>query len=156
VTYVAKHKTSDESCTIRLTNKLLEKKPEYVIVERKVEILDGANKDRVGVTKFQRNAKILPQDHPATHPKAQVRETDSEDVRIGNKVYPCTILHIQVSDAIREFGLETEEQLEFKIWRCPEVPGCIVKADIKATAENHAFELSGRLVEFSIGDKEIK
>lgn len=130
---------------IRIRVALVDRDPDELVVERSylgsVPVEEAVLSRRLVIA-----AKIDPSAHPALHADSKTTKGSTESLTIGGKRFACA------SEVI-------ESPAEFEIWGkrpriqvlvSPDMPGGLVRIELKSTLDGRSVELSGTVVEYHI------
>lgn len=140
-------KSAGVSRQVRITQRLVEKTPDRVVLERSVQVMgDGPAKEPV-VTKKEERARIEPEDNPRTRPEGKTKELGGEEITVKGRPLPCRISEVQIHV---EYGepIPSKEDLVLRTSVNPEVPGGTVRLYLMRKSSTHDLELTGVLVDF--------
>ncbi|MBC7783100.1 MAG: hypothetical protein H7144_04605 [Burkholderiales bacterium] len=130
-----------------IVTKLLEMSPEKAVVEMNISMDMMGTKMDMPAQKREIKAMIDNTTTPTPKPDAGTKlpevKTSQETVKVGDKEIKCT-----VAEATSEQnGMKTVS----KTWTSPEVPGQMVKTEMKSTGTMDST-VNMKLVEFSVGN----
>ena len=132
---------------LRLTDTLVAKDAERVIIDRKIMLTGADAKGQSAVARRVEWARIRPEDHLRTHPWARIKDKDPEQVVIDGKPHLCGVREVQARGKIE--GITPQEQ---DLWVLahvsPQVPGGIAKVHFKAKTLFHTVEVKGQVVKY--------
>lgn len=142
-------KTGGKDQKVRVTQRLVEKMPDHVSVERTIEVLGETPAKPPVVTCKVEPAMIDPADNPRTRPEAKVKELGSEQITVKGRVLPCRISEVQIHV---EYGepLPSKEDLVLRTSVNPEVPGGTVRIYLLRKSSSHDLELNGVVVDYNV------
>ncbi len=139
----------EDSQTIVISEKLLSKDAERVILERTMERLDNGSEDRTSL--WVERATIAPVDHPLTHPNAIVKPQEDEAIGIGEEVFTCDVVELKLEESIEGF-FDAAEEVNGRLWEHGDVPGGLGKVNLQAVGEPDRYRLEGQVVSFEIAE----
>jgi hypothetical protein len=146
-TFQYSRKSGETKKDLRITQRLVEKNADRVLLERTVLEIGGATTRPAVVTRKSEPARIDPRDNPRTRPDATVKELCEEGVTVKDRTFACRVLDVEVHAVFGE-PLPSTEDLHLRTWVHPEVPGGTVKMNLERHSPTHDLELSGQLIEF--------
>ena len=147
VTFQGTRKSGQTQQEIRITQRLLEKSPDRIVLERSVQVVDGQSPKPPVVTKKIEPARIEPQDNPRTRPDAQTKDLGQETVQIQGRAFSCRVSEVQVHVQFGE-PLPAVEDLRLRTWAHPDIPGGTARLSLDRKSASHSLELSIQAVEF--------
>jgi len=146
-TFQYTRKTGQVQKELRITQRLLEKSADRVLLERTILESGGAATQPAVVTRKSEPVRIDPRDNPRTRPDAVVKELCEEGVRVKERTFACRVIDVEVHAVFGE-PLPATEDLHLRTWVHPEVPGGTVKMLLERHSASHDLVLSGQLIEF--------
>jgi hypothetical protein len=149
VTFEAVQATGEQEERIRVTEKLVTKNPERVILQRTVEALDDPSAGEPLVTPRVEQAQIDPADDPRTHPDAVIRTVGEEDITVAGRSFTCEVKEVEVH-ATFDGLVKSMEDVKATVHVHPDMPGNLVKLHLKAKTPHHQFEMAGQAVDFKV------
>ncbi len=147
VTFEGVQKTDAGKQRLRLTETLLAKDAEKVVLARTIQPLGGRKLAPPKVRKRAELARIDPADHPATHPEARITELGEKDLQIAGKTVRCVVREVQVHAKLDDF-VATEQDVRIRVHRSDAVPGGLVRAHLWTQSDGGTFEVSGQVVTY--------
>ncbi len=144
VTMQGTQKDGKRTDNVTMTEKLLSKDAEKVVIERTVQLEQGP--PHVG-TRVEK-AVIDPVDHPRTHPSAQIKPKGTEKIVVGDKKVLCAVWELTVNAAVPGF-VDQSQDMWIRSWRNTAVPGGLVKVLLKTKTRFRQIELDGQVIRFS-------
>jgi hypothetical protein len=149
VTFEGIQKTNESKQSLRVTEKLLARYPEKVVLERTTLLLNGDADTKPRVVRRVERAEIHPADHPRTHPDAKITEAGTESLQIAGKTFVCRVINFDVH-AKNEGFMKTASDLHSRACLNPDIPGGLAKVHLTAKAKHHSFEIDSRAVDFKV------
>lgn len=143
VTMQGTQKDGERTEQVTMTEKLVSRDPEKVVIERAVQLEGGPPQ----VARRVEKAMIDPADHPRTHPGAKIRSAGEEPLSIEGKDVVCAVWELTVNAKIPGF-VEQSQDMWIRSWRNPAIPGGLAKVVLKAKTRFHEIELNGRVTRF--------
>lgn len=137
---------------VRITQKLVEKTPDRVVIERTIQSLENVEGKAMPtpplVTKKAEPAMIDPEDNPRTHPQGKVKDLGAEDIRVKDRTYSCRLTEVSVHV---EYGepLPSKEDVLLRTAANPEIPGGTVRLFLSRQSSTHNLEIASQLVDFN-------
>jgi hypothetical protein len=95
------------------------------------------------------SAHIAPDEHPMTHPAAQVRDLPGAKLRVGSREFVCKVKSISTPAEFRDWGSHPQAT----VYACEEVPCGIVQVDLKTKFGQKSVAATGKLVGFQIAKR---
>ncbi len=129
---------------IRMTAKLISKHEDTLVVERTYVPLGPGIKEPVRVQNFFVQARIRPQDHPLSNPKAKITRLPTAQLKVADQVLTCEVRAFQAAGDFPEWG----RNVTGKVAMNDAVPGGAVQVQLKAYKKNQPFEFSGKVVAY--------
>ncbi|MCE5279772.1 MAG: hypothetical protein ABFD92_20485 [Planctomycetaceae bacterium] len=144
VTMQGTQKDGKRTENVTMTEKLVSKDAEKVVIERTVQLEKGPPHVASRVEK----AMIDPADHPRTHPSAKIKPKGTQKILVGDRKVLCAIWELTVNAAVPGF-VDQSQDMWIRSWRNPAVPGGLVKVLLKTKTRFREIELDGQVTRFS-------
>lgn len=129
---------------LRMKVTLVSKAADRLVIEREPLALDGRTSDQPYAQTLYASAHIVPEEHPSTHPQAQVRELPGANVRVGSRELACRVRSILVPAEFRDWG----NRPQATVYSCDEIPSGIAQLEIKTRIGEQTVAIAGKVVEF--------
>lgn len=137
----------EDSRPIIITEKLMSKDADRIILERVIERQDNGSEAQTSL--WVERAEVAAMHHPLTHPKAIIRPQEAETIDVGDRPFACEVVELKLKAPIQGF-FEASEDVEGRLWQHADVPGRVVKVDLQAVAETYEYRLQGQVVSFEV------
>ena len=147
VTFQGVQKTSKGEQSLRMTDKLLSKDDEKVILERTITLLGDKGGRKPQVRRRAEFAQIDPADHPVTHPSAKLKVLGKEDVEVAGKTIRCEIREVRVRTKLDDL-VRAEQDMTIRVHRSEVIPGAMARVVLRTKTDEHTSEVTGRVVEY--------
>ncbi|MCE5325227.1 MAG: hypothetical protein LLG01_02310 [Planctomycetaceae bacterium] len=144
VTMQGTQKDGKRTDQVTMTEKLVSRDAEKVVIERTVQLEQGPPHVATRVEK----ALIDPADHPRTHPGAKVKPKGTQKILVGDKKVLCAVWELTVNAAVPGF-VDQSQDMWIRSWRNTAVPGGLVKVLLKTKTTFRQIELDGQVTRFS-------
>jgi pimeloyl-ACP methyl ester carboxylesterase len=132
---------------IRMTDRLVSKHEDRLLVERTYFAMEGEQKEPLRVQQFMVEARINPADHPLASPAAKITDAPPETLTIAGKEFNCRVRSVQAAGSFPEYG----QGVSAKVWQNESLPGGMARVWLKSNKGNQPFEFRGDVVAFSTG-----
>ena len=141
VTFEGEQRVGDEVQPIRITEKLIAKDAEYVLLERTTGDGSGPAVPRV------EKARIDPAEDPRTHPNAVIRDLGMEDVEVAGQIFHCPVRELELHAETEGF-ITNVQDMYGRAAVSPDMPGRFVKVFLRTKTPHHESEMTGQIVDF--------
>ncbi|MHC4985845.1 MAG: hypothetical protein ACYTFO_06790, partial [Planctomycetota bacterium] len=94
VTFEGEQTIGTQTRSIRITEELVTKNKDYIILERTTE-LAGDTGDATPVRRVE-SARIDPAEDPRTHPNAEIRDVGTETIEVAGEVFNCSVRELEL------------------------------------------------------------
>ena len=145
VTFEGEQAVGGQVQPIRITETLVTKNQDHVILERTTELVGQAG-DARPVRRIE-HARIKPADDPRTHPAAVIRDVGTETIEVAGRTFDCPVRELELHARTAGFVEESEDMLGRAAVH-PDMPGRFVKVFVRTRTPHHEFEMSGQIVDF--------
>ena len=145
VTFEGEQLIGTQTRAIRITEELVTKNKDYVILERTTEVVGQAG-DAMPVRRVE-SARIDPAEDPRTHPGAVIRDLGTETIEVAGQTFDCPVRELELHARAEGF-IDNAEDMMGRAAVHPDMPGRFVKVFVQARTPHHKFEMSGQIVDF--------
>ncbi|MFB3891816.1 MAG: hypothetical protein ACE15C_07310 [Phycisphaerae bacterium] len=146
VTLKCDRKSGDTQRTVEVTQRLVERTPEHIVLERTIITTGGQQRPPVVTTKVE-PAMIEPVDSPRTHPQARFSDLGTDSVEIKGRSYPCRVSQWELHVAFGE-PVPSSEDVRLRLSTNQEIPGGTARIHLVRHSPSHDMELSGQAIDF--------
>jgi hypothetical protein len=153
-------KAGDQVEKIQIFQRLAERTPDRVVLERTVKASPAATSQPAGpvkaapatqpvVTRLVEPKMIKPTEHLQTRPEAVTKELPAETIVVKGLTLSCRVIDVEVHVT---FGglLPTCEDSYMRRWLSQAVPGGTVRITLDRYSTSHSLEVSTQLVDYKV------
>jgi len=145
VTFEGEQTVGTQVRAVRITEKLVTKNQDYVILERTTDVVGQAG-DTTPVRRVE-SARIDPAEDPRTHPGAVIRDVGRETIEVAGTTFDCPVRELELHARTEGF-VDSAEDMIGRAAVHPDMPGRFVRVSLQAQTPHHKSEISGQIVDF--------
>ncbi len=146
VTFEGTRQIGDEAHPVRVTQTLVAKEADRLLLERTTTLLDGPDTPAEVIRTIE-PATVAPADHLLTHPKAVLKDLGSETIEVAGQSFHCQIRSLEIHETFLDL-VPTTQDVTAQASVSPDMPGRYVKVDMLTEAPFHRLRISGQAVDF--------
>lgn len=137
---------------IRVTETLVERSPERVVLERRLVMADKPADAQPEPKRFIEERMIDPKDHPATHPAAKRTVLGDVVLEVAGKPVTCTPTVTIVCAKFDDWG----ENLVAEAYHSFTIPGAIVRLYLDINTPDQHIQYIGDVVAYGDGKGHVQ
>jgi hypothetical protein len=131
---------------LRITERLLSKNKDGVVLERAYELLEDVPPQAPVVATAVEPARIHPADHPMTHPRARIEHAPDEVLGVAGQILPCRVMRVEVAADADGWW----DRLEAAVYLNQSIPGGLARVMLRSETPDERFELAADAVGFEV------